>query len=148
MSILNRLTIKNLRLNKKRTIVTIIGIILSTALMVGIGLLFKGRAFEKPAVCRHGVSRFKYNYIAGYQLAALDDDLLSVPHHLALCRGHCLKRLYCSLRLALLYYSQNSIEQHYHQYYEYLGKALAGYGVCDSGYGCRSMGSFICCRNL
>lgn len=40
MSILNRLTIKNLRLNKKRTIVTIIGIILSTALMVGIGLLF------------------------------------------------------------------------------------------------------------
>ena len=40
MSILNRLTIKNLRLNKKRTIVTSIGIILSTALMVGIGLLF------------------------------------------------------------------------------------------------------------
>lgn len=40
MSVLNRLTIKNLRLNKKRTIVTIIGIILSTALMVGIGLLF------------------------------------------------------------------------------------------------------------
>lgn len=40
MSILNRLTIKNLSLNKKRTIVTIIGIILSTALMVGIGLLF------------------------------------------------------------------------------------------------------------
>ena len=40
MSILNRLTIKNLRLNKKRTIVTSVGIILSTALMVGIGLLF------------------------------------------------------------------------------------------------------------
>ena len=37
---MNKLTIKNLRLNKKRTIVTIIGIILSTALMVGIGLLF------------------------------------------------------------------------------------------------------------
>ncbi len=40
MSIMNKLTIKNLCLNKKRTIVTIIGIILSTALMVGIGLLF------------------------------------------------------------------------------------------------------------
>ena len=40
MSILNDLTIKNLKLNKKRTIVTIVGIILSTALMVGIGLLF------------------------------------------------------------------------------------------------------------
>ena len=40
MNILEKLTIKNLKLNKKRTIVTIIGIILSTALMVGIGLLF------------------------------------------------------------------------------------------------------------
>ncbi len=40
MSILNDLTIKNLKLNKKRTIVTIVGVILSTALMVGIGLLF------------------------------------------------------------------------------------------------------------
>lgn len=40
MNILNYLTIKHLKLNKKRTIVSIIGIILSTALMVGIGLLF------------------------------------------------------------------------------------------------------------
>src|SRR5574344_1443902 len=37
--ILNNITLKYLKLNKKRTIVTIIGIILSTALMVGIGLL-------------------------------------------------------------------------------------------------------------
>ncbi len=40
MRILNSLSIRNLKLNKKRTIVTIIGIILSTSLMVGIGLLF------------------------------------------------------------------------------------------------------------
>lgn len=40
MNILNKLTIKHLLMNKKRTIVTIIGVILSTALMVGIGLLF------------------------------------------------------------------------------------------------------------
>lgn len=39
MSILNKLTNKHLKMNKKRTIVTIIGIILSTSLMVGIGLL-------------------------------------------------------------------------------------------------------------
>ncbi len=39
MNILNKLTIKHLKLNKKRTLVTIIGIILSTALMVGIGTL-------------------------------------------------------------------------------------------------------------
>src|SRR5574344_751538 len=40
MNILNKLTIKHLKMNKKRTIVTIIGVMLSTALMVGIGLLF------------------------------------------------------------------------------------------------------------
>lgn len=40
MNILNKLTIKHLKMNKKRTIVSIIGVILSTALMVGIGLLF------------------------------------------------------------------------------------------------------------
>lgn len=39
MKILNQLTIKHLKMNKKRTIVTIIGVLLSTALMVGIGLL-------------------------------------------------------------------------------------------------------------
>lgn len=39
MQILNKLTIKHLLMNKKRTLVTIIGITLSTALMVGIGLL-------------------------------------------------------------------------------------------------------------
>lgn len=39
MNILNKLTIKHLTMNKKRTIVTIIGVLLSTALMVGIGLL-------------------------------------------------------------------------------------------------------------
>lgn len=36
MSILNRFTVKNLKLNKKRTIVTIIGIMLSTALICGV----------------------------------------------------------------------------------------------------------------
>lgn len=39
MRILNRLTLKHLAMNKRRTIVTIIGIVLSTALMVGLGLL-------------------------------------------------------------------------------------------------------------
>lgn len=40
MNILNKLTIRHLKLNRKRTIVSIVGIILSTALMVGVGLLF------------------------------------------------------------------------------------------------------------
>lgn len=63
MSILNRLTIKNLRLNKKRTIVTIIGIILSTALMVGIALLFS--SFQdlmiRDTIGYNGKYEAKYN---------------------------------------------------------------------------------------
>lgn len=45
MSILNKFTVKNLKLNKKRTIVTIIGIMLSTALICGVaGLVSSFRA--------------------------------------------------------------------------------------------------------
>ena len=40
MKILNKLTVKNLKLNKKRTIVTIIGIILSTALICAVAGVF------------------------------------------------------------------------------------------------------------
>ncbi len=40
MNVLNKLTIKHLQMNRKRTTVTIIGVILSAALMVGVGLLF------------------------------------------------------------------------------------------------------------
>ena len=40
MKILNKITIKQLKMNKQRTIVTLIGVILSCSLMVGIGLLF------------------------------------------------------------------------------------------------------------
>ena len=39
MKLLNRLTIQNLKLNKKRTIVTIIGIILATTLITGVATL-------------------------------------------------------------------------------------------------------------
>ena len=40
MNLLNKLTIKNLRLNKKRTIVTIIGIILSVALITAVASVY------------------------------------------------------------------------------------------------------------
>ena len=42
MNVLNKLTKKNLLLNKKRTVVTIIGIMLSTALVCAVaGLAYK-----------------------------------------------------------------------------------------------------------
>ena len=40
MELLNKLTMKNLKLNKKRTIVTIIGIVLSVALITAVASLF------------------------------------------------------------------------------------------------------------
>ena len=40
MNLLNKLTIKSLKLNKKRTIVTIIGIMLSVALITAVTALF------------------------------------------------------------------------------------------------------------
>lgn len=70
MSILNRLTIKNLRLNKKRTIVTIIGIILSTALMVGIGLLFS--SFQDLMI------RDTIGYSGKYETKYNDVDLIKL----------------------------------------------------------------------
>ena len=70
MSILNRITIKNLRLNKKRTIVTIIGIILSTALMVGIGLLFS--SFQDLMI------RDTIGYSGKYEAKYNDVDLIKL----------------------------------------------------------------------
>lgn len=70
MSILNRLTFKNLRLNKKRTIVTIIGIILSTALMVGIGLLFS--SFQDLMI------RDTIGYSGKYEAKYNDVDLIKL----------------------------------------------------------------------
>ena len=70
MSILNRLTIKNLRLIKKRTIVTIIGIILSTALMVGIGLLFS--SFQDLMI------RDTIGYSGKYEAKYNDVDLIKL----------------------------------------------------------------------
>lgn len=40
MNLLNKLTIKNLKLNKKRTVVTIIGIVLSVALLIAVSTMY------------------------------------------------------------------------------------------------------------
>ena len=75
MSILNDLTIKNLKLNKKRTIVTIVGIILSTALMVGIGLLFS--SFQdymiRETISYNGKYEAEYNDISLNKLNSIDN---------------------------------------------------------------------------
>lgn len=71
--ILNNITLKYLKLNKKRTIVTIIGIILSTALMVGIGLL--------TSSVREVAIKEISNYSGNYNMSIKNvDNNLSINH--------------------------------------------------------------------
>lgn len=77
MNILNKFTIKSLKLNKKRTIVTIIGIMLSTALICGVAGLVS--SFQKSLinwakwyngnyhVTFHEISQKKLKYISQNQ---------------------------------------------------------------------------------
>ena len=76
MKILNKLTIKHLTLNKKRTITTIIGICLSTALMVGIGLLFSTvrDSAIKENMLYEGRYTVKYNNIPSSKLKIIESD--------------------------------------------------------------------------
>ncbi len=60
MNILNKLTIKNLKLNKKRTIGTIIGIILSVALICATGGLFT--SFQRTLV-ENAIEESGYNHL-------------------------------------------------------------------------------------
>ncbi|MEG0021462.1 MAG: FtsX-like permease family protein [Bacilli bacterium] len=60
MNILNKLTVKHLKMNKKRTIVTIIGIVLSTSLMVGIGLLLSS---TREMMIEDAISNFGSQHI-------------------------------------------------------------------------------------
>ena len=60
MKVLNRLTIKNLKLNKKRTMVTIIGIILATTLITSITTLVS--SFRKSMIEYQKVTQGNYHY--------------------------------------------------------------------------------------
>lgn len=70
MSILNKLTIKNLKLNKKRTIVTIIGIILSVALICAVASMVSS--------FRESLIRFEINKDGNfhYEFSNIDNDTL------------------------------------------------------------------------
>lgn len=87
MKILNRLTIKHLTLNKKRTITTIIGICLSTALMVGIGLLCSTvrENVIKTSIKDDGRYMVKFYDINSNDISLMNNNLISdyyYYHHL------------------------------------------------------------------
>lgn len=75
MKILNKLTIKHLKFNKRRTITTIIGICLSTALMVGIGLICSTvrDSMIKEIIKNNGRYQVKYN-IPSSKLEIIEND--------------------------------------------------------------------------
>ena len=77
MNILNKLTLKHLKMNKKRTLVTIIGITLSTALMVGIGLLISTvLTTERLATERsHGAHHFKITELSKENYQTLEKNI-------------------------------------------------------------------------
>ncbi len=77
MKILNRLTIKHLLQNKKRTIVTIIGIVLSTSLMVGIGLLLSSflNSTREIAIKNNGAHHVEISSITQKEKEQLEQNI-------------------------------------------------------------------------
>lgn len=69
MNLLNKLTIKNLKMNKKRTAVTIMGIILSTALITGVATLVT--SFRETMI--HYIKEENGNYHYEYSNVPVDE---------------------------------------------------------------------------
>ena len=66
MDLLNRLTIKNLKLNKKRTIVTIIGIMLSVALITAVASVYTSGV--------KSIMKYEANLMGDFHVGYLDVD--------------------------------------------------------------------------
>lgn len=90
MNILNRLTIKHLLLNKKRTLVTIIGVILSAALMTGIGTIFSvGREYLIDDITSsQGPQHITVNDIASDRLKYVKENVGVQSYFLTLPLGY------------------------------------------------------------
>lgn len=104
MGILNRLTIKHLKMNPKRTIVTIFGIILSMALMLGCGLLASSfiESMKEEAMKDHGT------YHAVFE--GIDPEEANViANHLEVEKSY----FYSSLGFAEFSDSQNDSKPYY-----------------------------------
>lgn len=77
MKILNRLTIKHLKMNPKRTIVTIMGIVLSMALMLGCGLLASSfiEAMKTDTIRDQGAHHVTFLDITKEQAQMIENNL-------------------------------------------------------------------------
>ena len=68
MNILNKISIRNLKLNKKRTISTIIGIILSTALICAVATM--ATSFQHTLV-QNDINKSGYYHLKLYNVTVL-----------------------------------------------------------------------------
>ena len=77
MKILNQLTLKELKMNKQRTIVTLIGVILSCALMVGIGLIFSSaqKNMVDSIVSYSGAYHVRFNHIDAKDISLIENNI-------------------------------------------------------------------------
>lgn len=77
MKVLNRLTIKHLLMNKKRTIVTIIGITLSMALMLGCGLLVSSfiEEMKTETIRTNGGHHIKFDSLSFEQAKTIQENI-------------------------------------------------------------------------
>lgn len=84
MTILNKLSIKNLKLNKKRTISTIIGIILSVALICGVATLVTSfqETLVQNEIEKKGYYHIKISEITDENIKELENnrDILSIKY--------------------------------------------------------------------
>ena len=72
MNLLNKLTAKNLKLNKKRTVVTIIGIILSAALLAAVASFY---ASGVKSLIRYEIEKQGNYHVAFYSVPVSDLEL-------------------------------------------------------------------------
>ncbi|WP_069999130.1 FtsX-like permease family protein [Cellulosilyticum sp. I15G10I2] len=76
MNIVNKLTLRQLKLNKKRTLITIIGVIISTAMITAVAAL--GSSFmdlmQRQTMANEGKWHVLYNDVNKTQLEAIQED--------------------------------------------------------------------------
>lgn len=76
MNIVNKLTMRQLKLNKRRTLVTIIGVMISVAMVTAVATLFFSfqGLMQKQAIANDGLWHVRYHDVNRDQLAAIKSD--------------------------------------------------------------------------
>lgn len=76
MNIVNRLTLRNLQRNRRRTFVTLIGVTISVAMVTAVATLFFSfqELMKKQAIANYGSWHVRYHDVSRDQLAAIEKD--------------------------------------------------------------------------